>query len=310
MKDNTTQSNTSNERPTLARVVLKRIETEKIEPTPRWHFIFSEYSMWTMWVVSVAVGALSVAVTLYVSVHAGYALYEATHESWLEFLVEITPWLWLLIFILMAGVGYFNLRKTERVYRYPVWQILLSSFVISIIGGVILNLFGAGTLVESALQKTMPMYTSLSKLEQQWWQRPQLGLLLGQAVTIDEENESAVFIDIHNNTWELKLGELNQFDVAVLTSGDIVRILGIMSTSSDDIFYGCGVFPWMYKPATRVSDIRKEREAFLRRISELKHKVVNQIENLKEIGAGSTTISIFESVGQCPSMPVVKKMPL
>ncbi len=309
MNEKTTQPQTTSERPSLAGTVLRRIETEKIEPTPRWHFIFSEYSMWTMWVVSVAVGALSVAVTLYVSVHAGYALYEATHESWLQFLFEITPWLWLMVFVLMAGVGYFNLCKTERVYRYPVWLILISSILVSLVGGVILHSFGAGTFVESALQKTMPMYTSLSKLEQQWWQRPQLGLLLGEAVLIDTASGTAVFVDIQNNQWELKLEELNQFDIEALTSGEVVRILGIMSTSSDSVFYGCGVFPWMYKPATRIGDFRKEREAFTRRMGELKHKVVNQLENLREVGVGSTTLNIFEPMGRCPMMPVVKKMP-
>lgn len=310
MNENTTQPQTTNERPSLAGTVLRRIEVEKIEPTPRWHFIFSEYSMWTMWVVSIGVGAISVAVTLYVSVHAGYALYEATHESWLEFLVDITPWLWLIVFVLMAVVGYLNLKKTERVYQYPVWQILLSSILLSVVGGVILNSFGAGTLVESALQKTMPMYTSLSKLEQQWWQRPQLGLLLGQAVDINSAGGTAVFVDIQNNTWELSLDELSKFDVEVLTSGDMVRILGIMSTSSDAVFHGCGVFPWMYKPAIRLGDMRKEREAFTRRMSELKHKVTNQLENIRDIGSGSTTVSLFEPMGRCPMMPVVTKMPL
>ncbi len=310
MNEHTTQTHTEPQRSTLAGVVLNRIAAEKIAPTPRWHFIFSECSMWTMWVVSVSVGALSVAVTLYVSVHAGYALHEVTHESWLEFLVEITPWLWFMLFILMAGVGYFNLRKTERLYRYPVWQILMSSIFMSIIGGIILHSFGVGTLVESALQKTMPMYTSLSKLEQQWWQRPQLGLLLGQAITVDSANETAVFVDIQNQTWQLQLDELNEFDVAILTSGEMVRILGIMSTSSDTVFYGCGVFPWMYKPATRLGDMKKEREAFTRRMSELKYKVADQIENLRDIGDGSTTINIFEPMGHCPMMPVVKKMPL
>src|SRR5690606_38198509 len=111
MNEQQPQAQNIKERPSLAGVVLERIKAENIEPTPRWHFIFSEYSMWTMWVVSVLVGALSVAVTLYVSMYAGYALYEATHENWMQFLVEITPWLWLSLFLLMALVGHFNLRK-------------------------------------------------------------------------------------------------------------------------------------------------------------------------------------------------------
>ena len=156
----------------------------------------SECAVWLWWVLSVLVGAVAVAVMLYVSTMAGYALYEATHDSWFEFVVEVGPWLWLLLFILMAGAAYYNVRCTKKGYKYPFWSIIVSSLVLSVLGGVAFNYLGASGLIEKTLAEKMPMYRSFEKLERSWWLRPDDGLLIGTFLVNQPSSTQDNFIDI------------------------------------------------------------------------------------------------------------------
>ena len=68
-------------------VPSERIEEEKVRPRSRMFFQGRECIIWTLWLISMLVGTLAVAITLYVITHHQYALYEATHENFFTFLV-------------------------------------------------------------------------------------------------------------------------------------------------------------------------------------------------------------------------------
>ncbi len=82
--------------------VMSRIECEGICPRSKTFFKTRECGVWALWGASVIVGALSVAVTLFVIAYRQYALYEATHENFLTFIVEALPYLWITVFALMV----------------------------------------------------------------------------------------------------------------------------------------------------------------------------------------------------------------
>jgi hypothetical protein len=137
--------------------VMNRIVGEHISPHSKLFFQSREFAVWSLWVTSIVIGALAVAVTSFVLTHHEYALYEATHDNFLTFFIGALPYLWIITFGIMAFVAVYNLRHTKHGYRYPVWQIFLSSFVLSIAGGSVLQVFGMGYSVDHMLGRQMPM---------------------------------------------------------------------------------------------------------------------------------------------------------
>jgi len=155
--------------------IMSRIDEEAILPCPRWQFMCIHSGVWCLWAVSVIAGAIAVAVMFYVGNHARFELYEATHETPLSFFVEVLPYLWVGVFILMAAFAYYNLRHTKHGYKYPFTHIILSSIIFSVAGGVVLQLFGVGYLIDTSLSHGMPTDPSFGRMERKMWQSPAEG---------------------------------------------------------------------------------------------------------------------------------------
>ena len=71
---------------------MSRIGCGEVSPRSRRFFQTRECAVWVLWLISVVVGALAVAVTFFVLNHRQYALYEATHENFFTFMVEVLQW--------------------------------------------------------------------------------------------------------------------------------------------------------------------------------------------------------------------------
>jgi hypothetical protein len=195
--------------------------------------------------------------------HHQYAFYEATHQNFYTFLIEALPYLWISTFALMAGVAVYNLRHTKHGYRYPLWQIFGSSVVLSLAGGAVLHLFGFGFAVDHMLGKQMPMYASQDKLERRMWQNPEDGRLIGKVTeSVVPPAVTATFEDVEGRLWQLDLSELEENERELLLEQGQVKIIGLASKETPNLFHSCGAFPWLLdRPASR-ADFEATREAF------------------------------------------------
>ncbi len=93
--------------------ILSRIEKEGMCPRPRWQFFLREGVIWTVGIASIGVGALAVAATLFEVRHAWWDAYEATHETFLTFLIT-KEWLscrFFLFFCVDSGSFSFHIKK-------------------------------------------------------------------------------------------------------------------------------------------------------------------------------------------------------
>lgn len=267
-----TQQNMQNTSSQLQASVLERIEKEHVQPMPKWQFVLYEYGIWCLWGLSVVIGAIAVAVMVFVSMHAGFAFYEATHETPLSFFIEVLPYLWIMIFIVMAVLAYSNMRKTKKGYKYPLWQILMSSLFFSVLGGIVLHYAGVGYLIDHAMGSKMPMYPSFEATELRMWQMPEEGRIVGRIEEKQPMDAFVRFVDIDDNQWLLNTQELMSEDIATLQSGKRVKVLGVVTSSSSEEFHGCGVFAWMMDPDVSLKDMKNERLAFVNRIYQHKER--------------------------------------
>jgi hypothetical protein len=249
----------------LEQAVMEKIENEHVAQVPRWKFVLSEYGIWILWGFSVFVGALSFAVILFFITHAGFSFYEATHEDISHFMIEVLPYLWFLLFALMAILAHYNLRHTKRGYRFEVWQVLVSSIAASFVGGLLLHTIGVGFLVDDFVAKRMPMVPTLERIEMHMWQSPEKGRMIGiyQGDGDSDEDDVVIITDDAGTTWKLDTSELPPPDLATLFSGERVRIIGLPSPTMEGYFVGCNVFPWLLNKEVTFEDMRTEREDFL-----------------------------------------------
>ncbi len=257
----------------LAASILSRLEKEHVAVTPRWQFLVTEYGVWALWFVSVLVGAVAFSVMLFFMTHAGFSLYEATHETMFDFVMDVMPLAWIVVFVAMALFAHFNLRHTKHGYRYKVWQVLASSIVGSFLGGIVLHMIGMSFLIDDFMAKQVPMFKGLQSIETRMWQKPGEGRLIGVFGGTTERDDVVLFTDKNGVSWYLNTAELNPRDLDNLFDGSQVRVLGVPSSTQPTYFQGCGVFPLQLESGESLSKIRKERELFLRRMKEHPMKI-------------------------------------
>ncbi|MCA9356642.1 hypothetical protein KC872_00375, partial [Candidatus Kaiserbacteria bacterium] len=267
-----------------------------------------ECMVWTAWVISVLIGSLAVAISVFVVTHHQYALYEATHENFLTFMVEVLPYVWLIAFAVMVYVAVFNLRHTKHGYRYSITMILSSSIILSFAGGSALQYFGLGYQIDNILGYQMSMYMSQDKLERKMWQAPEEGRLVGKQVAKTVASTTIViFEDMMGDRWQMNISELSDLDMEHLASGQTVRLLGEATNSEFKIFHACGAFPWMVNVS--VDEMSKERQIFVEQLYTHMKKEEQRLALIEEMEKESDqdAMPIFRSV--CANIAAARRMP-
>ena len=292
-------SNTPEQPNNFKTSVLDRIEREQVSPTPKMWFTCRRCLVWVLWVVTILLGAISVAVVESVVMMRRYDIYEATHDSFGEFLLTVTPLLWFVVFVAMVFLAYQNLRQTKKGYKYPFSHIVLSSIGFSVVGGLLLHAFGVGMFVDRVLGEQMSMYMSQSKIELKLWQSPHEGRLVG-VLLATTSTTSADFRDVAGVVRQLDLSELRQPDLVRLFSNEKIRVLGLPSMATTT-FYACGVFPWMFDTDMPPAMISKERKEFVERMYAFK----DEQERLKGI---ENEVLANRNKGKCAELEMVRRI--
>jgi hypothetical protein len=245
--------------------VLERIECGSICPRSRFFFKSRECVLWSLWLLTVLLGAIAVAVSFFVLLHHTYSLYEVTHGSFWSFFIETLPLLWLFLFIVMVIFAVYNLRHTKNGYRYPLWQIFGSSLVLSLAGGALLHLAGAGFILDKHIGLMTDYYESQEKREQKIWQQPEQGRLLGrlQAGGSEAGPLTRTFIDHESVIWSTNITELDNEEILLLDSGVMVRLLGEVTNLTPPQFHVCAVLPWLHETGATRLELKNLRERII-----------------------------------------------
>lgn len=294
----------------LKETLFACIEEGKVCPRSRWFYFCQECAVWTAWVISILIGSLAVAISMFVMTYHQYALYEATHENFLTFAVDVMPYLWLIAFGAMVYIAVLNLRHTKHGYRYSITVILSSSLVLSFAGGSALHYFGLGYRVDNILGHQMPMYMSQHKLEQKTWQAPAEGRLVGRQVakTISP-NPIIIFEDMEGKRWQMNISELSEHDMNHMTSGRTVRLLGKSVNPELKIFHACGAFPWMIDGKTTLSQMSNERQVFVEQVythmKKEKERLALLEKNANESASFGTSSQVYSV---CANIAAVRRM--
>lgn len=294
----------------LCTSVLDRIEKENVCPRSKMFFKGRECVVWTLWLLTVVVGGLAVAVSLFVVTNRRYAFYEATHDNFFTFMVAVLPYVWLVTFAFMAWFAVVSLRKTKHGYRYPLRTILLSSLVFSFAAGSALQFFGLGYVIDKEFGRIMFTYPSQEKIELAMWQQPYEGRLVGKMHSpVGTATNTIWFEDVDGARWRVNIADLYEADHQVLSAREQVRLLGAMNTSTPEHFHACGAFPWMFKdknPGTALMD--KERKAFVERVYKHRDDAKARLIALETATFNREEKNGEENMGVCADLATARRI--
>lgn len=226
----------------LSDKVFDLIEERQVTPTPKWQFLLKNNTFWGAWVLSVIIGAVSIAATLFALSNAGWELYTATHNSFLELVIGALPYLWLVVLLFMITVAYYNVRHTQRGYRYPIWAIVLASIAVSFVGGGVLHGYGLGETIDERAGKHIPLYRPALVEQQALWNNPTRGLLAGEVVSVDDAG-NFVLQTFEDEEWEVEGEDLRARDLEAVREGT-VRVVGLPTRGEEKKMHACFVIPW------------------------------------------------------------------
>ena len=269
-----------NESVHVADKVLAFIEKENVQPHSKWYFFFTNEFFWALGATSICIGAFSFAIILLTYVNAEPGLYRVDYDSYVDFLSEWVPILWMTSFGLFIYLGYKNIQYTKRGYKYSLSVIILGSFLLSVIGGAVMFMYGFASTLDREFERRVPMYRSVQELKKDVALRPRRGGIGGEVLSISSDLSSFVLKDFKGGVWVVSTEELLDIDKQVILENSYVRIIGVPSTTTVGVLgtstmYACVVLPWELKDR-KFSDIPSEPQMGFKNIqNELRERKEN-----------------------------------
>lgn len=223
----------------LSDKILKRIQKEKIKPTPRWEFIMKDTFFWVAFVISVIVGGLSFSIIFNTLLNNDWDLYMQLSGSLAKFIVITLPYFWLVIFGVFIVIAYLNINKTKKAYKYSLQMIILGVLVASFLLGITFYNLGLASSLNKGLINRLPMYRKVLNPGEELWRRPNGGFLSGEIESLEES--ILKLKDQNGEIWEVVLSKdiLELIPEFILKDGFRVKIIGeeIIENCENKCFY-------------------------------------------------------------------------
>lgn len=220
----------------LEKKILASIEQRNLTPRPYYMFLAKSWVFLSLTVVSIALGAISLAVLLF-AVSDYYASgWRVLDNLPLDQVILSVPVLWLISMPLFIFSAYFGLRNMRRGYRFQTGHIILLCLGTSIALGVTLHFINAGQKINDYLIDHVAWYREQADVPFAVWSRPEKGFLGGTADLFFSDQKLRL-IDFDLNIWTVDIsGATINLDQPILTEGDVAirgRITGPMQFRAD-----------------------------------------------------------------------------
>ncbi len=204
--------------------LVEKIKDKKISPYPRWHFLLKKYVVWGSGLISLLIGAAAISVMIYFVEYSGWELHLEMHQSLSHFLLLTLPYFWFIFLGIFLFILSYNLQHTSKAYRYPPWQIIGASILVSIILGITFFSIGLGSRIDDRVSGQVPFYSTVINRQLVFWFDPDEGRLVG-VISSKNIDQSFNIIDPRGQTWQIILPASNTSS-SILKVGQSVFLIG------------------------------------------------------------------------------------
>ena len=204
--------------------VLNKIKEQKLEPTPKWHFMLKDWVVWAVFGLSILIGAMAFSVSIFMIKTNDWEIRRFLDNSLLEFTFKTLPYIWILLFIGFTLVAYFNLRHTKKGYKYNLPTMIIVNLLATVIMGYALFGMGAAKRIDSFALDRIPAYQKIANEHRRdIWTTPERGLLAGEIKKVVQE-DGFTLIDFKDNEWTVTLN--SEAPAHFLEEGLTVQVIG------------------------------------------------------------------------------------
>lgn len=204
--------------------VLDKIAEERIKPRPKWWFVWRNLAIWTMGVLALALGALSVSLIIYMQGLGEWSVYRSMQVGYMEMMLVMVPVFWFVTLGLFILALYYNVKKTDQGYRYRPSYVLVIAILASLLLGLLLHAGGVSAWLDEVLSERAPYYENVLSPAVSYWSEPQDGRLIG-VVSSQLYGDQFFLISPEAQEWQV-LWKSNDGPKPVVFPGLVVRCLG------------------------------------------------------------------------------------
>ena len=213
--------------------VLAKIKKENIKPKAKWYFLVKHSVLWLPGCIVTILGGFSVAGALYAANHSGWEYREFIYKTDTDFFFDAVPFLWIFSFAVFGSLIVKALRTTHKGYKLSIKVIFLSSFIISLLLGVLIYFIDDKYDADSFIR--YPVHAR----EKGIWFSPEKGRIAGLVENI--EGSVLTLRDKDDKVWNVDISGFSKV-APFVKKGESIRVLG---TSTEELgFVACEVFPW------------------------------------------------------------------
>lgn len=247
----------------LGKKVLDTIKKEKIKPKPRWEFLLKDYFVWSLFLVSVFIGSISVSVIIFIIEHEN--LFRFGPENPIKDIMTTIPYFWLLTLLLFIFLAYLNFKHTKTGYRFNILKVFLLSVVVSLLLGSLLYFLGISEKVEERTYDRLPLYRNMMDKRGAKMFSPEDGHLGGVIVRI--EANRIELVSFGGKIWSVNLENINPEKKMFLELNSRIRFLGKIVGENE--FEASDIMPWK-----KSSLVPKERLNYLDERNNLNMRII------------------------------------
>lgn len=187
----------------LSKKVLEKIECEKICPTPKWCFVCKDAFLWILLGVCTLAVSLAFSLMIFLFISHDWDVYQLESGNLLRHILIYTPYLWIVIFLLLILLVSYSFGKTKDGYKYNIKKSVGVFVLIILFLSVASVLTGISALFQDSLKLRVPMYKSVIFDKYNIWDEPQKGLLAGRVTKIKDKNNFDIK-DFNQDFWHVK----------------------------------------------------------------------------------------------------------
>lgn len=239
----------------ISKDVLAKIKKDHVKPKPKWEFLLKSGAVWTLCILTLILGALSVGITFFLLKTNDWDIREELNQSLLGFTIETLPYIWIVLFALFAFLAYYNYRHTNRGYKVSFHKLTIIGVALSLSIGGGMYATGMAETVEDEVLERFPRYEKFhNQKHERMWNNPEKGLLAGTIVEKGEESISLEGFD--GKKWNVTLTNLEEIQVnrapkkqrkkiqeKLFETGNRIKLRGIRI--DENTFEAKGARPWM-----------------------------------------------------------------
>ncbi len=216
----------------ISKNTLEKLKREDIHPKPRWYFLTKNYFFWLMFFLTTTLGGIAFGMVMFITRDLDWDVYHYLGISFSKTILVNLPYFWIVLVVFFLFITYYNFIHTRTGYRYQFVIIFFVSLMISALLGVGFYQNGWTDTIESQLRRNFPGYHHLIYNREKQWMHPDKGLLSGNIIELESNNNLIILKDYFNKEWKIDISQTRIQGVSPITKNLEIRVLGQQLTEN------------------------------------------------------------------------------